>query len=321
MSAQSETKPEILIAAPLPAFLNDPLVATYTTHNYVGAADKEALLRDVGPRIRGLVCGGGTVLPTTMLDQLPKLEVISVFGVGYDGVPTDYCKSRGIKVGHTPNVLSDEVADLALSLMLMSARQLVAAQKYVEAGSWIKGNYPLVTSVHHKKVGIIGLGRIGLAIAKRCEGFSMQVSYHSRHARNDVPYPYYASLADMARDVNFLIAITPGGAGTKHLVNKAVLDALGKKGILINVARGSVVDTAALIAALDAGTLGGAGLDVFEDEPRVPDALFNRPNVVVLPHVASATHETRLAMGNLVLDNAAAHFAGKPLLALIPELQ
>jgi lactate dehydrogenase-like 2-hydroxyacid dehydrogenase len=149
----------------------------------------------------------------------------------------------------------------------------------------------------------------------------MDIAYHSRKPRSDVPFRYYASLVDMARDVDYLVAITPGGASTKHIVNAQVLAALSKKGFLINVARGSVVDTNALIAALDAGTIGGAGLDVFEDEPRVPEALFNRPNVVLLPHVASATHETRLAMGNLTLDNAAAHFAGKPLLALIPEMQ
>jgi hydroxypyruvate reductase len=315
------SQPDVLIAAPFPPFLHDPLVAAYHTHNYVTAADKDALLREVGPRIRGLACGGGTVLPTAMLDQLPNLEVISVFGVGYDGVPIDYCKKRGIKVGHTPGVLSDEVADLAIALMLVTARQLVANHKFVESNAWLKGGYPLVTSVHHKRVGIIGLGRIGETIAQRCAGFAMDTSYHSRHQRNDVPFKYYASLVEMARNVDFLVAITPGGAGTKHIVNAEVLTALGKKGILVNVARGSVVDTAALIAALDAGTVGGAGLDVFEDEPRVPEALFNRPNVVLLPHVASATHETRLAMGNLTLANAAAHFAGKPLLALIPELQ
>ncbi len=315
------SQPELLIAAPFPPFLQDPLLAAYRTHNYVTAADKDALLRDVGPRIRGLACGGGTVLPTALLDQLPHLEMITVFGVGYDGVPIEYCKKRGIKVGHTPGVLSDEVADLAMALMLMTARQLVASHKHVEANAWLKAGYPLVNSVHHKRVGIIGLGRIGETIARRCEGFAMDISYHSRNQRKDVAFTYYASLVEMARNVDYLVAITPGGASTRHMVNAEVLAALGKKGILINVARGSVVDTAALIAALDAGTLGGAGLDVFEDEPQVPEALFNRPNVVLLPHVASATHETRLAMGNLTLANAAAHFAGQPLPALIPEMQ
>jgi hydroxypyruvate reductase len=315
------TKPEALIAAPLPPFLKNPIVSNYAAHDYAAASDKDALLRDVGAGIRGLFCGGGTVLSPAMLDQLPKLEMISVFGVGYDGVPIEYCKRRGIKVGHTPNVLSDEVADLAIALMLMSARQLVENHKFVERGEWLKTGYPLCNSVHHKKVGIIGLGRIGMTIAKRCAGFDMDVSYHSRNARNDVPHRYYASLTAMARDVDYLIAITPGGASTKHMVNADVLAALGKKGVLVNVARGSVVDTNALIAALNAGTIGGAGLDVFEDEPRVPEALFNRPNVVLLPHVASATQETRLGMANLALDNAAAYFAGKPLVALIPELQ
>lgn len=315
------TKTEVLIAAPFPPFLKNPIVEGYVAHDYAAATDKNALLREVGGAVRGLFCGGGTVLPASMLDQLPKLEMISVFGVGYDGVPIEYCKQRGIKVGHTPNVLSDEVADLAMALMLMSARQLVANHQFVERGEWLKAGYPLCNSVHHKKVGIIGLGRIGMTIAKRCAGFDMDICYHSRNARNDVPYQYFGSLIDMAREVDFLVAITPGGASTKHMVGADVLAALGKSGILINVARGSVVDTDALIAALDAGTVGGAGLDVFEDEPRVPAALFNRPNVVLLPHVASATHETRLAMANLTLDNASAHFAGKPLVALIPEMQ
>jgi hydroxypyruvate reductase len=315
------TKIEVLMAAPFPPFLKNPIVDGYNAHDYASAADKSAMIAEVGARVRGLFCGGGTVLPTAMLDQLPKLEMISVFGVGYDGVPIDYCKKRGIKVGHTPNVLSDEVADLAMALMLTSARQLVSNHKFVERGEWLKTAYPLCSSVHHKKVGIIGLGRIGMTIAKRCAGFDMDISYHSRNARSDVPYRYYASLVEMARDVDFLVAITPGGASTKHMVNAEVLAALGKNGILVNVARGSVVDTNALIAALDAGTIGGAGLDVFEDEPRVPEALFNRANVVLLPHVASATHETRLAMGNLTLDNAAAYFSGKPLVALIPEMQ
>jgi hydroxypyruvate reductase len=315
------SKTEALIAAPFPPFLKNPITEGYNAHDYAAATDKDALLAKVGGSIRVLFCGGGTILSPAMLDQLPKLELISVFGVGYDGVPIEYCKQRGIKVGHTPNVLSDEVADLAMALMLMSARQLVANHQFVERGEWLKGGYPLCSAVHHKKVGIIGLGRIGVTIARRCAGFDMEISYHSRNPRNDVPHRYFSSLVDMAREVDFLVAITPGGAGTKHMVNAQVLAALGKSGILINVARGSVVDTNALIAALDAGTVGGAGLDVFEDEPHVPAALFNRPNVVLLPHVASATHETRLAMANLTLDNAQAHCSGKPLVALIPELQ
>lgn len=313
-------KPTVLIAASLPDFLRQPLAQTYHTHDYASATDKNALLSTYGAACTGLVCGGGSVLPTAMLDQLPNLKIISVFGVGYDGVPVDYCKARGILVGHTPGVLSDEVADLAIALMLMTARQLVANHKFVEAGQWLQGAYPLCSSVHHKKVGIIGLGRIGQTIAKRCAGFDMDISYHSRNRRDEVPYRYYPSLVAMARDVHFLVAITPGGAGTKHLVNAEVLRALGKKGFLINVARGSVVDTQALIAALEADAIGGAGLDVFEDEPHVPAALMHRPNVVLLPHVASATRETRLAMANRVLDNLSAFYAGKPLPSLIPEL-
>ena len=311
---------DILITAPTPDFLRKPLEASYTCHDYYNAKDKPGLLASVAQKIKGLVQGGGTVTPTELLDELPNLEVISVFGVGYDGVPVEYCRKRGVLVGHTPDVLTDDVADVALALTLMSARNFHHAERFVRSGDWEKKSFPLAMSLGGKTVGILGLGRIGKAIAQRLEACGMKVSYHSRSAQA-VRYRYYSSLLDMAREVEFLVIATPGGAATKNMINADVIAALGAKGRLINIARGSVVDEAALIAALQNGTLGGAGLDVFADEPHVPEALRQMDNVVLLPHVGSATKETRKAMGDLVVANLAAHFDGKPLVKLIPELQ
>ena len=311
---------DLLLTAPTPDFLKQPLLATYSCHDYQGAADKPGLLKSVGARIKGLVQGGGTVTPTELLDQLPDLEVISVFGVGYDGVPVDYCKKRGIKVGHTPDVLTDDVADVALALTLMLSRQFHLANRFVHAGDWPKKPVPLATSMTGKTVGILGLGRIGKAIGQRLEACGMKVGYHSRSAQ-PVRYTYYSSLLEMARAVHFLVVACPGGPATRNMVNAEVIEALGAKGKLINIARGSIVDEPAMIKALQDGTLGGAGLDVFANEPHIPPELMAMDNVVLFPHVGSATRETRKAMGDLVLANLAAHFAGKPLVKLIPELQ
>ena len=311
---------DILITAALPDFLKQPLMATYTCHDYVGAADKAALLKDVGAKIKGLVQGGGTVTPVELLAQLPNLEIISVFGVGYDGVPVDYCKQRGIKVGHTPDVLTDDVADVALALTLMLARQFHLANRFVHAGDWPKKGLPLSTSITGKRAGILGLGRIGKAIAQRLSACGMKIGYHGRKPQ-DVPYTYYPTLLDLAKNSDYLIVASPGGAATKNMVNAEILAALGPKGSVINIARGSIIDEPALVAALKSGTLGGAGLDVFVNEPHVPADLLALDNVVLFPHVGSATKETRKGMGDLVLANLAAHFAGKPLVKLIPELQ
>jgi lactate dehydrogenase-like 2-hydroxyacid dehydrogenase len=225
-----------------------------------------------------------------------------------------------VKVTHTPDVLSDDVADLAVALMLMTSRGLVQANRDLHAGQWAAGAGRLTRKVSGKKAGIVGLGRIGKAIAHRLAAFAMELAYHGRKPQ-PVELRYFPGLVEMAAWCDFLVVITPGGPGTRHLIDAKVLKALGRKGILINVARGSVVDEAALIAALEAGELGGAGLDVFEHEPVVPAALLNRPELVLLPHVGSATRETRGAMGQLVLDNLAAHFAGEPLKTLIPDLK
>ena len=317
-------KPEIVAIAPLPGFLAKPLHENFTVHDLHGAADAEArraLIAKIAPTTRAMVAFGGSQLTADQLAKFPHLEVISVMGVGYDGMPLNACAEAKVKVTNTPDVLNDEVADTAVALTLMTCRQFVGAQKFIEAGHWAngKGQYPLQHSLWNKTVGIIGLGRIGKEIADRLRAHKMHIAYFGRN-KQDVPFTYYGNLVEMAGDVDVLIAITPGGAATKHMVNAEVLAALGPTGYFINVARGTVVDEQALVAAIESGGIAGAGLDVFNDEPNVPEALFNRPNVILLPHVASATHETRQAMGDLCVENLRLHFAGKPVKTLVPEL-
>jgi hydroxypyruvate reductase len=311
---------DILITAPLPAFLYEPLRNDYRCHDYAEASDKPALLRDVSARIRGLVQGGGTVTPTSLLDALPGLEIISVFGVGYDGVPTDYCRTRGIKVTNTPDVLTDDVADVAVGLILMTGRGFVRANRFVHAGEWVRRGPELTAKLGGRSVGIVGLGRIGKAIAERVQAMRMRVSYTGRKPQ-DVPYHYVPDVASLARDVDFLVVACPGGPATRHLVDEGVLNALGTKGTLINIARGSIVDEAALVRALANGTIKAAGLDVFENEPTIPPELLAMDNVVLLPHVGSATRETRQAMGDLCKANLDQWFGQRSVLTLIPELK
>jgi lactate dehydrogenase-like 2-hydroxyacid dehydrogenase len=310
---------DILITAPLPPFLYEPLRKDYRCHDYAEAPDKPALLRDVSARIRGLVQGGGTVTPTSLLDALPGLEIISVFGVGYDGVPTDYCRTRGIKVTNTPDVLTDDVADVAVGLILMTGRGFVRANRFVHAGEWLRRGPELTMKLGGRSVGILGLGRIGKAIAERVQAMRMRVSYSGRKPQ-DVPYHYVPDAESLAREVDFLVVACPGGPATRHLVDEGVLNALGAKGTLINIARGSIVDEAALVRALANKTIKAAGLDVFENEPNIPPELLAMDNVVLLPHVGSATRETRQAMGDLCTANLDQWFDRRSVLTLIPEL-
>jgi lactate dehydrogenase-like 2-hydroxyacid dehydrogenase len=310
---------DLLITAPLPPFLAQPLAADYRCHDYARARDPDALLREVAGKVRGLVQGGGTVTPTSLLDALPALEIISVFGVGYDGVPTGYCRERGIKVTNTPDVLTDDVADVAVALILMTARNFVGADRFVRAGEWPKRSLPLTTKLAGRSVGIVGLGRIGKAIAKRVEAMGMRVAYTGRKPQ-DVPYRYVRDLAALAGEVDFLVIACPGGPATKHLIDARILDALGAKGTLVNIARGSIVDEQALVDALSRGKLKSAGLDVFENEPHVPSELLAMDNVVLLPHVGSATRETRQAMADLCRANVDAWFSERRTLTLVPEL-
>jgi hydroxypyruvate reductase len=298
-----DERPELLMAAPLPDFLRQPLEAAYHVCD----------MAKPSTAARAIVPLGGTVLSTELLAGFPKLEIISVLGVGYDGVPIPWCKERGIRVTNTPHVLTDDVADTAVALVLMTSRRLVESNRHVHEGKWPAGAFPLAHALRGKVAGILGLGRIGKAIAHRLEAHGMSIAYHGRRPQ-DVPWTYMADLTSLAAGSDFLIIACPGGPETQKLVNAEVLAALGPEGTLINIARGSVVDEAALIRALQSGAIRTAGLDVFEDEPRVPEALLNCPQAVLLPHVGSATHETRRAMAGLVLANLAAHFAGRALL-------
>jgi len=257
--------------------------------------------------------------PAEVMDRMPKLKLVSSFGVGYDGVAAEHAAGKGIICTHTPNVLNDDVANCAIALMLMATRRLVEHDRYLRAGKWLsEGNAPLTTSVRGKQVGIVGLGRIGEAIAEKLSVFNCKTVYHSRNDKG-VSYEYYPSLLQMARDSDVLIVITPGGPETDKLISREVMEALGPKGTLINVARGTVVDEAEMISALQDGRLGNAGLDVFEEEPKVPQALIDMDHVVLTPHVASATWETRQDMSDMVVENIVTFFeSGKPT-ASVPE--
>jgi hydroxypyruvate reductase len=308
---------EILTAARLWPPMMEALRGAFQVHDRTHQSDAAAFAA-AAPRIRAIAASGESKVPRELIAQLPALEIVSVFGVGYDGVDVAAARERGIAVTHTPNVLNDEVADLAIALVLAVSRRLVEADRYVRSGAWANGPMPLARKASGARMGIVGLGRIGMAIAKRAEAFDMSIAYTSRSARSDSSYPYFANAEALAHEVDFLVVITPGGAGTRKLIDAKVLAALGKKGYLINVARGSVVDEQALVSALRDGTIAGAGLDVFESEPNVPSELLALDNVVLTPHVGSATWQTRQAMADLAFANLQAHFAGKPLLSPVP---
>ncbi len=271
------------------------------------------------PRIRALALAGHVRADDAYMQRFPSLEIIASFGVGYDHIDAKAAARRGIIVTNTPGVLDDEVADTALGLMLMTVRQLPQAERHLRAGLWPKGAYPLTPSLRDRTVGIIGLGRIGKAIAARVAGFGLEVVYHGRNPQPGVPYRYYPSLVEMAKASDILIVVAPGGPGTRHIVNAEVLEALGPDGVLINIARGSLVDEQALIEALRSGKILAAGLDVYENEPNVPAELIAVPNAVLLPHVGSASFKTRLAMAECVVGNIFAWADGKAPLTPVPE--
>ncbi|MDP3316028.1 MAG: 2-hydroxyacid dehydrogenase, partial [Devosia sp.] len=239
------------------------------------------------------------------------------FGVGYDTIDTRGAKARGIRVTNTPNVLNDAMAEITVGLMIALARKIPQTDRFVRDGKWLKGGYPLQVELNARTVGILGLGRIGKEIAVRLQAMKMRVVYHGRNRQPDEPYIYYDNLADMARDVDWLVLIAPGGKATDKIVNRQVLEALGPEGYLVNMGRGTLVDEPVLVEMLQQGKLGGAALDVFEAEPKVPEALFALDNVVLSPHMGSATHQTRNKMGDLVVANLAAHFAGEPLISAV----
>jgi lactate dehydrogenase-like 2-hydroxyacid dehydrogenase len=308
-------KKELLIMGPMyPATLS-VLEETYTAHKLWLAADRDALIASLAGRIDAVATSGTKGMDDATMAKLPNLKMISHFGVGVDSIDTEAAKRRGIMVSNTPDVLTDDVADIAMGLMIAVSRKLVVGDRYVREGKWLKGSMPLAESVQGKTLGIVGMGRIGRAIAKRGEAFNLKIAYQGPNKKTDVAWPYFSDAAALARESDYLVAACPGGESTKGLVSRAVLEALGPKGVVINISRGSVIDEPAMIALLKGGKLGGAGLDVFADEPRVPEALFAMENVVLQPHVGSATHPTRKAMGQLQIDNLAAYFAGKPLVS------
>jgi lactate dehydrogenase-like 2-hydroxyacid dehydrogenase len=306
---------DVLSLGSFPQATNDELARRFAITHHLNQPAPQDLDEDLRSRIRAIATEANRGASRALIEALPKLEVIGVFGVGTDAIDLAAARERHIPVSNTPGVLTDECADLAIGLMLASARQILFADSYVRDGSWVaKGPIPLGRSVGGKTMGVVGLGGIGRGIADRGAAFRMRVIYHGPRRKADAPYEYVADLVEMARQSDYLMVACKGGPETHHLVSADVIDALGPKGTLVNVARGSVVDEAALTRALAEGRLGHAALDVFENEPHVPPELLALPNVIVQPHQGSATVETRTAIGQLMIDNISAHFAGRPLL-------
>ena len=284
----------------------------FTVHKLFEVEDKAAFLKEVGPRIRGLAASGK--IDAAMIAALPALEIIANIGVGYDSIDTAAAKARNIRVTNTPDVLNDAVAELTVGMMLALSRRIPQADRFVREGRWARGeSFPFSVELTGRTLGILGLGRIGKEIASRAQGLRMRVVYSGRTRQEKEPYSYYADLEEMARDCDWLVVIAPGGKATEGIVSRRVLEALGPQGMLVNMARGSVVDQQALVELLQSGGLGGAALDVFANEPNVPEALLAMDNVLLSPHVASATQQTRDAMGALMVKNLVAHFKGDPL--------
>lgn len=305
-------KPSVLIIGTVMPYLADRLTVHYAVERLSDQPDAATFLKQEGHRFPAVAVGSGAAALSDHLDLLTKLEVISSFGVGMDHLPLDAAKARGIAVANTPDVLNEDTANMAISLLLASSRDIIANDRFVREGRWAKGETPpLAMGIEGKTVGLVGLGRIGSTIARKLLAFGCEVVYHTRTPKDGVSYTHYADLQKMAGDCAVLIAILPGGAATQGIISRDVLKALGPDGVFINVARGTVVDETALVDLLTSGALGRAGLDVFADEPNVPTALFGLSNVVLQPHMGSATVETRKAMADRVVENLDRHFAGR----------
>ncbi len=307
-----QNKPHVLIYAPWYEPAMNRLDEIAITHHLYEADNKEDFLREYGPKCS--VIGTMHYCPASLMDAVPNLKLILNFGVGYDGVDIPAATKRGITVVNTPDVLNDCVADMALSLILAGRRKVLDADRYIRSGDWeTKGNFEYVHNVHSSKIGILGLGRIGLEIANRCKAFKMDIAYHQRTERSESNFKFYESLIDMAEDCEILVAIIPGGETTEKIIDERVIEAIGPTGLLVNVARGTVVDNQALARCLKDGRLGGAALDVFPNEPAVPESLLEiDANLILTPHMASATHLTRMKMGMILYDNLMALRDGTP---------
>ncbi|TPI37794.1 2-hydroxyacid dehydrogenase [Mesorhizobium sp. B3-1-6] len=282
-------------------------------------ADPGLVTDEMRATVRGIASYAG--IDAAMIDALPDLEIIASFGVGYDSVDANHAAKRGVMVTNTPDVLTEEVADTAIGLLINTVRELYAAEKWLRDDDWVeKGNYRLSRlTLRGRSIGIFGMGRIGRAVARRLEAFGLPIAYHNRRKVEGLPYEYHATLKGLAEAVDTLICIAPGGAATEKAINAAILSALGSNGVLVNIGRGSTVDEAALAAALESGTIAAAGLDVFADEPNVPQALLDAPNTSLLPHVGSASDHTRRAMADLCVDNLVAWFTERRPLTSVPE--
>jgi lactate dehydrogenase-like 2-hydroxyacid dehydrogenase len=309
----------LLIGPPKPVIVQG--LAPFAVQRFNDVTDRTKFFADVAPRLRAIACAATSErIDGAFMSKFPKLEIVSSFGVGYDHIDAVWAGQHGITVTNTPDVLTEEVADTALGLLLNTVREFPQAERYLRAGKWMEKGYPLTRATLRKRtVGLVGMGRIGQAIARRLDAMKVPVVYHSRRPAAGVPYRHYPKLVDMARDTKTLLVITPGGPETTNLINAEVLAALGPEGILINMARGSVVDEAALIKALKNKIIMAAGLDVFLREPEVPAELIAMDNVVLFPHLGSASVYTRAQMDQLVVDNIAAWAAGKPPLTPVPE--
>ncbi len=313
--------PVLLMPGPMHPVVSERCDGRFEVLRLWEAADPDALLRERGPDVAAVATAGQRRVDDDLMSALPNLQIVANFGVGYDTVDAAAAARRGVVVTNTPGVLDDEVADTALGLLLMTVRELPQAERYLREGRWPQdGPYPLTpATMNGRTLGVVGLGRIGEAVAKRAVVFGMTVVYHNRNEKPGSPYRYYPDLLAMARDVDTLLVATPGGPDTRHLVDGDVLAALGPDGVLVNVARGSVVDEEALVEALRERTILGAGLDVYEHEPQVPQGLLSADNAVLLPHVGSASDHTRRAMGALAVDNLEAWFDRGEALTPVPE--
>ena len=308
---------EIMQVSPLPPFMMNALQeADYIVHDHTHIKDPGALVK-----VTALVGTGAAVVDKKLLSMLPNVKLIAICGVGYDGVDVVTAKEKGIVVTHTPGVLTDDVVDLALGLMLSIGRRIPQADRFVRNGDWVNDTFPMTRKVTGARLGVVGMGRIGRAIAKRAAAFDMRIAYTGREAKADVPYTFYKTATALAAEVDYLVVAVPGGDGTKNLIGASVLQALGPKGYLINIARGSVVDQPVLVQALKGKAIAGAALDVFWDEPIVDPELRRLSNVVLTPHIASATDETRQAMAALTLDNLQAFYERRALPTPVPECQ
>jgi lactate dehydrogenase-like 2-hydroxyacid dehydrogenase len=314
-------KPDVLLVGAKKPVIVEGLSPHVNLHVLFDAPDRDAFIASMGGKIRALaVAYTANKIDGAFMQRFPKLEQISSFGVGYDHIDAKWAGEHGVIVTNTPEVLNEEVADTALGLLLCTVREFPQADRYLRAGKWPGGHYPLTkATLRNRTVGMVGMGRIGKAIARRLEAFGVPVVYHSRNPQDGVGYKYYPKLLDMARDVDTLMVIVPGGPSTQNLINTEVLKALGPNGVLINMARGSVVDEPALIEALKNRTIYSAGLDVFAKEPHVPKELMEMEHVVLFPHLGSSTEVTRAAMDQLVVDNLLAWAGGKPPLTPVPE--